>query len=176
MPFFITNNCNGCTACTDICPVSAISGDKKNKHYIDAGLCIECGVCGKVCPHNAVTDPLGQMCTRMKKSAWQIPVFDREICTACGICIETCPTGCIDFGAPQGKEPRAYPELLDENRCISCAFCVNECPVDAVVLNAKDKFMNHKKSGGAMPFTDYKNFHQMLCRTIDKYGYDQAYR
>lgn len=49
----LDKNCSGCGACLNICPKSAISM-KENKYgfvhpQIDSSLCIECGMCQKVC-------------------------------------------------------------------------------------------------------------------------------
>ena len=47
-------NCCGCYACYNICPVDAIKMkvDKKGFYYpvIDDKKCIDCGLCLKVCP------------------------------------------------------------------------------------------------------------------------------
>ncbi|MDI3538244.1 MAG: NADH-quinone oxidoreductase subunit [Bacillota bacterium] len=46
--------CRGCTACTKVCPVGAISGTRKEVHFIDPDKCIKCGACMERCPFGAI--------------------------------------------------------------------------------------------------------------------------
>jgi NADH:ubiquinone oxidoreductase subunit F (NADH-binding)/Pyruvate/2-oxoacid:ferredoxin oxidoreductase delta subunit len=46
--------CTGCMVCARNCPVEAISGERRQAHYIDAETCIRCGICMQVCNFNAI--------------------------------------------------------------------------------------------------------------------------
>jgi len=50
----ITDDCIGCTACKNVCPVDCISGERKSLHEIDQNECIKCGACIDKCPVNAI--------------------------------------------------------------------------------------------------------------------------
>jgi NADH-quinone oxidoreductase subunit F len=49
-----TGTCSGCGRCGKVCPVEAISGEKKKPHRIDSSRCISCGSCRNVCKFGAV--------------------------------------------------------------------------------------------------------------------------
>jgi NADH:ubiquinone oxidoreductase subunit F (NADH-binding)/(2Fe-2S) ferredoxin len=46
--------CTGCTVCTRNCPVQAITGERRQTHFIDPKTCIRCGICVQVCNFNAI--------------------------------------------------------------------------------------------------------------------------
>ena len=52
--YSINENCTGCTACSRVCPVDAIEGEKKGMHTLDKEKCIKCGACDAACNFDAV--------------------------------------------------------------------------------------------------------------------------
>ncbi|MBE6551042.1 MAG: 4Fe-4S dicluster domain-containing protein [Ruminococcaceae bacterium] len=52
MAYIISDECIGCGACVDECPVSCITM-KDGKAVIEADACAECGSCADVCPVDA---------------------------------------------------------------------------------------------------------------------------
>jgi NADH:ubiquinone oxidoreductase subunit F (NADH-binding)/NADH:ubiquinone oxidoreductase subunit E/NAD-dependent dihydropyrimidine dehydrogenase PreA subunit len=52
--YIVTDNCTGCTKCSQDCPVNAIPFRPYEKHEIDQILCTKCDNCRIVCPENAI--------------------------------------------------------------------------------------------------------------------------
>ena len=48
--------CKGCSKCSRICPVGAISGKIKQPFVIDGEKCIKCGACLESCPFHAIKE------------------------------------------------------------------------------------------------------------------------
>lgn len=50
----IPEKCKGCSACSRVCPASAISGQIKSPFVIDPEKCIKCGACMDTCKFGAI--------------------------------------------------------------------------------------------------------------------------
>mgnify|MGYP003365408760 CR=1 FL=1 len=48
--------CKGCSKCSRICPVGAISGEIRHPFTIDTNKCIKCGACIASCPFHAIKE------------------------------------------------------------------------------------------------------------------------
>ena len=59
---------------------------KKRKAFVDAGACVACGCCVKVCPLKAI-------------SVWRgiMAKVDPEVCVGCGKCARECPASVISI-------------------------------------------------------------------------------
>jgi len=50
----IEEKCKGCMLCTKVCPVGAITGERRLPHVINTDLCIKCGECIGSCNFEAI--------------------------------------------------------------------------------------------------------------------------
>ncbi len=51
----IMDKCTGCTVCAVKCPVKAITGERKQPHFIHQDICIKCGDCFNRCKFEAIS-------------------------------------------------------------------------------------------------------------------------
>ncbi len=135
MPFFITGDCIGCSACAKICPVLAISGEPKQRYEINIRRCVSCGVCGRVCPKNAVLDGHGNPCKNIPRKNWKKPSIDTKLCSACGICVTWCRAEALRISPPAFHgDIHVFAQLHEPAKCVSCALCEENCPLGAITM------------------------------------------
>src|SRR5580698_3716658 len=132
MPFIITENCTGCTACIKRCPTDAITGDRKLLHVIDPELCIDCGACGVVCPDEAIFDQNGMLCDMLKAQSRPTAYVDLQSCVGCEWCVWACPSN------PAAGAAGQLIAAVIEKKCVGCTLCELDCPYDAIHIWRKD--------------------------------------
>ena len=98
----ITGACRGCMArrCEDVCRPRAISFNGDNPAHIDKSKCVDCGLCAKVCPFNAIINhkrPCEQSCEvgAIHMSETKAAKIDNDKCISCGACVYQCPWGAL---------------------------------------------------------------------------------
>lgn len=98
----VTDLCRGCLAhrCAQVCPKNAISFGSNLRANIDKNLCVNCGLCARVCPFQAITNRQRPCEVACKVKAIHpredgISEIDEEKCTRCGQCSYACPFGAI---------------------------------------------------------------------------------
>ena len=135
MPYFITEDCNGCTACARQCPVLAIDGTPKERHVVNIHRCVSCGVCGRICPKSAILDGYGNRCESLPRAKWKKPVVDTALCSACGICVTWCRAEALRISLPAFRgDIHVFAELYQPKNCVNCTLCAEHCPLGAIMM------------------------------------------
>ncbi|HON56461.1 MAG TPA: monomeric [FeFe] hydrogenase, partial [bacterium] len=99
--YYITEACQHCIAhpCKLNCPKQAIT-IQAQRAMINEELCVECSMCAKVCPYNAIIEvrrPCENACpvNAIKTNEDNIAEIDLDKCILCGRCLLSCPFGAI---------------------------------------------------------------------------------
>ena len=98
----VTSACRGCLAhrCAEACKRGAITFGADQKAYIDKSKCVECGMCSKACPFNAISNnkrPCEMSCRvgAISMGDEKEAKIDYNKCVSCGACVYMCPFGAI---------------------------------------------------------------------------------
>jgi len=99
--YYVTDVCRNCVAkpCIMNCPKNAVSTNGQHA-VIDKDLCINCGICQKVCPYHAIVYvpiPCEESCPvgAISKNSSGKEEIDYDKCIYCGKCIRGCPFGAV---------------------------------------------------------------------------------
>jgi formate hydrogenlyase subunit 6/NADH:ubiquinone oxidoreductase subunit I len=143
MPYYINNECIGCTVCAKKCPVPCIWGGEvqlvaktKEMHVIHPESCIECGVCASYCPVDCIQNEQGVIEAKIEAKKRPIAVVREENCTGCEWCVDVCPFDCLEMVKPSGpSEFFSVARNTKAKDCIGCKLCEEVCvQKDAVVI------------------------------------------
>lgn len=118
-------NCTGCGACVDSCPVAIITmtGNRPSLDF-SSSECLLCGKCADACPEPVFGEnrrfehvmEVGSHC--LAKNA-----------VACQSCGDVCASSAILFRAQLGLP---FTPEVDATTCNGCGACVAICPVLAI--------------------------------------------
>lgn len=144
MPFFITDQCVGCTVCANKCPTNAITGEKKGRHWIDPDLCIDCGVCALWCPYPSITNNRGELVIGVKAKEVPKAVVDIDHCTGCVMCIGACPFDAIEImDHPDGDWFYKVVTVIDK-KCTGCRLCEEICIKKCIVVPGVEELLEDR--------------------------------
>ncbi len=104
--YTVSDACRGCIAhrCSEACPKKCISFSDDLRAKIDKSQCVNCGLCARACPYNAIENrvrPCERACKQkaisanMSQDGANEAVINDEKCIHCGACVYTCPFGAI---------------------------------------------------------------------------------
>jgi len=141
MAHFIVDDCTGCGVCRIKCPVKAITGEKKDRHSIDVGLCIDCGVCGKYCAFSSIVDSANNLVQRVKPKEIPKAIVTPDECSGCESCVFICPFDAISLYPYSESDRYNLIALVNERKCVGCRMCEELCIKEAITVpSIMDRF------------------------------------
>ena len=171
--YTVTDICRGCLAhrCEDICPKGAITHKDDMHAVIDKSKCVNCGLCAKVCPYNAIINrkrPCESACK--VKAISMCPTgeaqIDNDKCISCGACIYQCP-----FGAVVDKS-----FIVDVVKLLKESISEKKTKVYAVIAPSISSQFSYAKLGQVISGIKALGFHTVVEAALgaDMVAWDEA--
>lgn len=137
MAYAIIETCIGCTACTNKCPVEAITGLRNELHIIDPMLCIDCGACGAVCPVEAILDEVGDICRTFPRRELPVAKIVEANCigSGCELCINICPFEALSLEDAPNSHDFFGIAAVDPKKCVGCRLCEEACGWGSIYID-----------------------------------------
>lgn len=131
----VEENCIGCGACINECPVNCIDLELPSPIHIGEE-CVYCGKCTEACKFEAIKlqeeffDIVDDKILFLRhivhgKRGGKL-VYDKDACQACEICANKCPVDALKLENDE--------IIVDEDKCILCGECELICPLNAFKL------------------------------------------
>ena len=98
---------------------------------IDPSVCIDCHVCGWICPEGAVRDDRDVPIQRLRRDMRPRPVVNLDLCNGCAVCTAYCPT---DARGIIGEVHHGASYLARPLACVACGECARSCIKQAIVM------------------------------------------
>ncbi|MBR3865212.1 MAG: 4Fe-4S dicluster domain-containing protein [Clostridia bacterium] len=171
--YSVTEVCRGCLAhrCEDVCPKGAITHDEEHHAVIDKSKCINCGLCAKACPYNAIINrkrPCENACKvkAVSMSNDGEAQINNDKCISCGACIYQCP-----FGAIVDKS-----FIVDVIKMLKESVATKQTKVYAVVAPAISSQFSYAKLGQVISGIKALGFHTVVEAVLgaDMVAWDES--
>lgn len=171
--YSVTEVCRGCLAhrCEDVCPKGAITHDEEHHAVIDKSKCINCGLCAKACPYNAIINrkrPCENACKvkAVSMSNDGEAQINNDKCISCGACIYQCP-----FGAIVDKS-----FIVDVIKMLKESVATKQTKVYAVVAPAISSQFSYAKLGQVISGIKALGFHTVVEAALgaDMVAWDES--
>jgi 4Fe-4S ferredoxin len=150
--------CAYCGICYAFCPFDCfefrINGEKVERSSLPISpisytykyeeKCVECTLCSKVCPTNAIKREivLRRQDINLRNEGLRGDIkIDYERCNQCGICAEFCDVFAMVERDPKPFDIMPYEKeiLIDKEKCDFCKLCEEVCPEKAIKIEGGER-------------------------------------